>query len=667
MGANLPVETGDQRIPTDSGNTKGVGMIQAYRNFDLRICPDRTNGYLVEVLTSPAGQASGHCHLDTGDRDLQAMIRQFHAFNASAGLLKTLGDWLFRTVFCGDIVRCYEASLGADGERNLRLRLQVDSPKLAALPWELMYDQRRERFLCLSLRTPLVRFPASSAPVRELIVEPPLRLLLVTAEPSDRARLNVESELDRLATALEPLARRGRLQAVVLRRTTASKLRDRLRRDGPFHLLHYICHGEYNAMGGRLVLEDDNGQSCPLGAEELGVLLRDFDVRLAFVNVCWTARGVDTMAPGVAQSLAAVGLPAVVGAQSALPNKTALVFSEAFYTALSEGDPIEAAMVEGRQAVMLAIGLDRGEWAIPVLFNRAPDGLIVGLEQRREQQLWMERSFALRQAAEGEDGDGWRARLRAWSGRVLDLLGEVEIGVRLEVRRTFGSTLELVSPHNTAVVGRPIFRWRLGEEVVAACAEAMKATGAGQPIETQVAVRLEGETVWQTEMQALIWDKVPDPAVEGNRERELVAPDELVTMLDDSTQYEWELVVAYPLWLAGKVSRRRLYRRAVFRVLSEADAALCQEMVAGVGDGPDRALLRGAVYESFGLYDDAILEYEAAMREEATMRQSRLRLGSLYEKRAHGLLGLAGEIRLAQPVPEFAEQANLCRQVLLEG
>jgi len=143
---------------------------------------------------------------------------------------------------------------------RLRLRL-ADTPELAELPWEFLYDQRRNRFLTQSRRTPLVRYLDLPDPPHPVSVEGPLRLLVMISSPSDYPALDTDQEWRLLTGALARQQAEGR---VVIERLTASmsELRQRLRRDA-FHVVHFIGHGRYRPDWGSgvLVMEGRAGRA----------------------------------------------------------------------------------------------------------------------------------------------------------------------------------------------------------------------------------------------------------------------------------------------------------------------------------------------------------------------------------------------------------------------
>src|SRR5262249_38304945 len=75
--------------------------------------------------------------------------------------------------------------------------------------WEYLYDRAQDRFLCLSERTPLVRYLPLAEPIEPLTVDGPLRILTVIANPTVDGvdLLDVEQEWANLTEAVaEPVA-----------------------------------------------------------------------------------------------------------------------------------------------------------------------------------------------------------------------------------------------------------------------------------------------------------------------------------------------------------------------------------------------------------------------------------------------------------------------------
>jgi len=102
-------------------------------------------------------------------------------------------------------------------ETGLRVKLRLqETPELADLPWEFLYDSTRKRFLAQSVQTPIVRYIEMPERVPPLIIQLPLRVLVAIASPTDDPRryplLDVAREKSMLSAALEPLDKSGQVQ-----------------------------------------------------------------------------------------------------------------------------------------------------------------------------------------------------------------------------------------------------------------------------------------------------------------------------------------------------------------------------------------------------------------------------------------------------------------------
>ena len=70
----------------------------------------------------------------------------------------------------------------------------------------------------------------------------------------------------------------------------------------------------------------------------------------------------------------------MVAMQSSIPDQSAVAFSRGFYGAIAHSWSVDAAVQEGRRAIMTTLGSGWNgvvDWAIPTLHMRAPDGMIL--------------------------------------------------------------------------------------------------------------------------------------------------------------------------------------------------------------------------------------------------------------------------------------------------
>ena len=357
-----------------------------YKDFDL-LLERAPKGFRAQVLTSPAGQASVEFQLPFSDVELEncllklgrttRVVRRIESNEMTTA--KSFGGALFNAVFAGDVRACLRSAADEAKRENtgIRIRLRLADPELADLPWEFLYNPAVNRFLALSVQTPLVRYMDLPEAIQPIAVTPPIRVLVMIASPSDYPTLDVEAEWKRLNESLEDLIAAGTIAIERLDDATLGALQRRLRRS-QYHIFHFIGHGEFDPklQEGVLLLERENQRGHRVGSQYLGMLLHDHEsLRVAILNACEGARSSrqDPFA-GSAQSLVQQGIPAVIAMQFEIADDVASTFAHEFYGALADGYPIDAAVTEARKAIFA--GGREIEWATPVLYLRAPDGRI---------------------------------------------------------------------------------------------------------------------------------------------------------------------------------------------------------------------------------------------------------------------------------------------------
>jgi len=143
--------------------------------------------------------------------------------------------------------------------------------------------------------------------------------------------------------------------------------------------LHFVGHGGFDtqAQDGVLILEDEQGRGRRVSGQSLATVLTDHaPLRLVVLNSCEGARTAraDPFA-GVAQSLVQQGIPAVIAMQFEISDAASITFAHEFYAALADGYPVDAALGDARGAIFAQV--NDLEWGTPVLYLRAPDGVIL--------------------------------------------------------------------------------------------------------------------------------------------------------------------------------------------------------------------------------------------------------------------------------------------------
>jgi CHAT domain-containing protein len=365
-----------------------------YRDFEIEIGPGDGTHYPLAVLYSPSGQARTTMQLPfPGSRLEQQLATLEDILLTDTGeqprqAAQAFGQQLFDALFCAEVRRVYDLSRQATAaqDQGLRIKLRLNAPELTAVPWELMYDGRVAEFVALSRQTPILRYVELPLPDPDLSVTTPLRILGMLASPADLPPLEVDKEKAHLEEAVRRLQDGMRLELSWLGGQTWRDLQAALQ-NGPWHIFHFIGHAAGDDPGGQgaLLLADEYGDSFPLSAAQLGRLLADQPtLRLALLNACGGAQARQASHfASIASLLVQRGVPAVVAMQFAISDSAAIEFTTSFYAALTADLPVDAAVSEARKAISLALP-DAPEWATPVLFTRAPDGVIWTMDQEPE-------------------------------------------------------------------------------------------------------------------------------------------------------------------------------------------------------------------------------------------------------------------------------------------
>jgi hypothetical protein len=372
-----------------------------YKNLDLEAfdyrAEDGAERFRVRVTGSPAGeQRYADAEEVTIPPDLRRQLRRLERRGMRLPEMIALGEDLAGLLFPPRarlfLVRSRER---IDGDEGLRVRLRMHTYALADLPWEYAYVARPDTlpdqkgpdgFLVLDRRISLVRYevmgqsPGSLDPVGA----GPLRLVALLADPSvpGYPHLNLDAERRNIERALDDLSG---ISAEFYPDATVETLEDALTREA--HVFHFAGHGQFEGelgvtLGslegkGNLVLLDDDRGPFLFPAEKLGQNLMGRGVRLAVLGACEAGRRDQVNAwTGVVPALTRAGIPAVVGMQYTIRDRNAVAFSRRFYRALAAGQPIDAAVTDGRLAIFNRSSDDERDWGVPVLYMRTDEGVL---------------------------------------------------------------------------------------------------------------------------------------------------------------------------------------------------------------------------------------------------------------------------------------------------
>src|ERR1051325_8975776 len=131
-----------------------------YFDFDLTIEEKIGDTYPIRVRSQKKGEAKGSMSLDQDE--IKAALLTLSADSADLNDVKRVGGLLYGKLFQDRVVsNLYQQGIGqvnSDDGTGVRIRLRIEPTDIAALPWELLYDDGRDCFLAMSVETPLTRY-----------------------------------------------------------------------------------------------------------------------------------------------------------------------------------------------------------------------------------------------------------------------------------------------------------------------------------------------------------------------------------------------------------------------------------------------------------------------------------------------------------------------------
>ncbi len=279
--------------------------------------------------------------------------------------LPQLGQRLYKAVFgeaAADRIVQKWLSL-SDVQHQINIISEI--PSVLSLPWELLHNKRD--FVAFA-DPPISIIRTLSQDEVKTVVSPfqlPLRILLVTARPSDVGFIDPRSIAHKLLDEVQDQIGIGAVELEFLRPPTMLALKKRLEnRSRPIHILHFDGHGMFGRKNniregqeqlnereqGLLAFEDSNGKCDWIKGEELVNALRNSSVQLVVLNACQSAvSSVDDVFSSVSTQLVRGGMDGVVAMSANFLVVSAVHYVETFYRMLATGIPMAMAQ---RQALL---------------------------------------------------------------------------------------------------------------------------------------------------------------------------------------------------------------------------------------------------------------------------------------------------------------------------
>ena len=325
--------------------------------YPMRLLADgavRAEGTIPAAMPTVNGQA-----LDKIGRE--AVIGQYRPTPATVA---DVGAALFQLLADGGVGEAWRQARA--GNRGLATFLDVRAPELAQLPWELaIVDGRRPALDGGLIRVHLpFQAPAGDEPS-------PLRMLIVVGD-TDPA-LVADAEVAAIQRALA--TRSWRVHTEVLIEPSTGEFYDRVAALKP-HVLHFIGHGGLGTDSVTPVLElvsSATREPWDVSAEDVRNGLLGWTPSLLVLNACRTGDLAGQAGVwSVAEAAVEAGVAAVVCMQGLVDSEIAVLFSDVFYGALNDGEPVDAAVARARMRIAQRGDLRRRDWALPTVHLSVP-------------------------------------------------------------------------------------------------------------------------------------------------------------------------------------------------------------------------------------------------------------------------------------------------------
>ncbi|HEU4324361.1 MAG TPA: CHAT domain-containing protein [Roseiflexaceae bacterium] len=330
----------------------------------------------------PAPMARNQYRIFTFSPEEQVRLAALGLWNTGATRLpadahQRVGRRLYKALIADPIaataLRTVRDHATANGQRlALALRFPPEAVELAALPWELLWDEepaplmfsRGVRSDCtrhLDLAQALPPARPRQRPLRILAIAP-----LTGIDKDTRA-----GERDARQAAWQPLVAQGLVTVREVSPATRVAITNAIHQEQP-DIIHYYGHGRYEAGTGALMLDETGGGKSWTDAPRLMTLFGG--ARLVALFACQGAMVGDDdsvgLLTGIAPALSAAGVPLVVGMQLTTRVSAATRASAVLYGALASGQSVQEAVARARQALYFEEN-DQASWYLPTLYVRS--------------------------------------------------------------------------------------------------------------------------------------------------------------------------------------------------------------------------------------------------------------------------------------------------------
>lgn len=344
-------------------------MAKTFKDFSIHIFRNELGEYHLYAECQLVGESSLIRLSNERVEQFVGIGQSLRAGTLIRDQVPVAGQFLFSSVFVSEIRDMFlrARSVAHATETGLRIVFKFgESQELQEVPWEILHDGKK--FLALQPTTPVVRYFRQDEPLAAHPFPPPLRVLFTTACPEGYTPLDLGNEEHQLRQGLS--GHGDQIELMVERNISLDRLNHILLRaqntDHPFHVWHHAGHGGLHKSHGFELALEERGKYQPATTSQLSSILGSCpDTQMAILNVCHGG------APnGLANYLAALNIPIVIGFQASVLDRHALLLARELYSTMLTAT-IEQAIAQVRNE--LAVDdqkTGRTAWTLPIMFAR---------------------------------------------------------------------------------------------------------------------------------------------------------------------------------------------------------------------------------------------------------------------------------------------------------
>ena len=325
------------------------------------------------------------------------------------------------------------------GGRFLKIVLQCDSVLSQSLPWELLYDSKRNQFLSAEENISIIRYPRNIGgivPKAEFTDKIKFLIIHSTRDKEDLPRSY--KELESIKQTVEDLDPRE--DFVICKVLSTSKGFDPPTRKNleteleDANIVHFIGHSIFEDGKGKIFIPEESGDVKKRDDADFATWFPSAEIpNIGIVTLNSCRSGAEQGFRGLAKELLMRRIPCVVAMQFDIPDRYTPDFSKTFYESFlknKEYNP-EKAMIEARRSLLNdKSGINNPYYASAVIYTalgNISDNMVVF---KQKQEKFDKLKQKLKTIGGGENRDKHKAsefiRVEVDSNRSINLYDELK-------------------------------------------------------------------------------------------------------------------------------------------------------------------------------------------------------------------------------------------------